>query len=288
MSDLTHPTRPATADDPEAVVREVRDRYGAIARGETGCCGPQPGCCGAGAESAIALSLGYSPLDLELLPDGANLGLGCGAPIQHLELAAGETVLDLGCGAGVDLILAARAVGPAGRAIGVDMTDEMLERARTNAAGLPQVDLRRGRLESLPLDDGSVDAVTSNCVINLVPDKSTVFREIHRVLRPGGRMVISDVLLDGRLPDAIQNDLLAYVGCVAGAVERGRYFAMLGAAGLGDVEVLRDVDFLAALGGEPPREIADALERAGLQPEDVQGIVRSVTYRARKPGPVST
>jgi SAM-dependent methyltransferase len=285
----TTPSDRVHANEVETTVRAVRERYGAIALTGGGCCSPQSGCCGPAPEREIALSIGYTPRDLELLPDGANLGLGCGAPIAPLELRPGETVVDLGSGAGVDAILAARAVGPGGRVIGVDMTNEMIERARNNAAaaGLEQVEFRLGRLESLPVDSDSVDAVTSNCVINLVPDKQAVFGEIHRVLRPGGRLVISDVVLDGALPEAIRGDLLAYVGCVAGAVERGAYFDMLATAGLADVEVLYDVDFMAAFGDQPPEEVRTVLDRAGLVASDVRGLVRSVTFRARKAAPES-
>jgi SAM-dependent methyltransferase len=192
-------------------------------------------------------------------------------------------VLDLGSGAGIDAILAARSVGDQGHVIGVDMTPEMLSKARDNAAaaGLDTVEFREGRLEALPVDDGTVDALTSNCVINLVPDKSVVFREIHRVLKPGGRIVISDIVLDGDLPDVLTQDVLAYVGCVAGAMRRVDYFRMLGDAGLADVEILKDVDFLAST--KIPGDIVELMETTGFTPEDVAGIVRSVTYRAFKP-----
>ncbi len=226
------------------MVKKVRERYGAFATAGTSCCGPQTtSCCGTG---DVATRLGYDSVDLELLPDGANLGLGCGAPLAHLELQAGETIVDLGSGAGIDALIAARKVGPGGMVIGVDMTPEMLSAARKNAeaAGAKQVDFREGRLEDLPVDDASVDAVTSNCVINLVPDKALVFSEIARVLRPGGRLVVSDIVLDGDLPVAIRESVLAYVGCVAGAERSERYFEMLGEAGLGEVEILKDVDFL--------------------------------------------
>jgi SAM-dependent methyltransferase len=219
------------------------------------------------------------------VPDGADLGLGCGAPVQHLELKAGETVLDLGSGGGIDVFLAARLVGPGGHVIGVDMTPAMLERARQNAAkgGYANVEFREGRLERLPVQDASIDAVTSNCVINLVPDKAAVFREIARVLKPGGRMVISDVVLDGRLPEAVERDVLAYVGCVAGAALREAYFGQLRDAGLGDVQVLGDVDSLEQWAAAAPEEAVALAERTGVKPEEVRGKVRSVTYRARKP-----
>jgi arsenite methyltransferase len=267
----------------ESVVEKVRERYAAFAVAGTSCCGPVPtSCCGA--SQTVAQSLGYTAIDLELLPEGANLGLGCGAPLQHLELAEGETVIDLGSGAGIDALIAARAVGPKGRVIGIDMTPEMLEAARTNAAraGVEHVEFREGRLEHLPVDDATVDAVTSNCVINLVPDKSTVFAEIARVLRPGGRLVVSDIVLDGELPDVIRNNVMAYVGCVAGAEQRQTYFGKLAVAGLGDVEILKDVDFLEMTEKASPAEIISLLEAAGIERSEVAGIVRSVTYRATK------
>ena len=284
MSNNETDSRPSP-DDAQRTVDAVRDRYGAIARTGSGCCPPQASCCGSSPNQVIAIGIGYTPADLGLLPEGANLGLGCGAPIAHLDLRPGETVLDLGSGPGADAILAARAVGPNGRVLGVDMTAEMLARARENAAaaGLDNVEFRGGRLESLPVDDATVDAVTSNCVVNLVPDKAAVFREIHRVLRPGGRLVIADILLDGPLPAAIATDVLAWVGCIAGAMERTRYFALLEAAGLRDVEVLRDVDFLAATGGDDPVELREIMAAAGVTAAEIAGVVHSVTFRAVKP-----
>ncbi len=269
--------------DAETLVSEVRERYGRIAEGAGSCCGDSAA---AAADSAAdSARLGYSQADLAAVPGGADLGLGCGAPIPLLSPAPGETVLDLGSGAGLDALIAARAVGPEGKVIGVDMTPEMLARARANAerAGVGWAEFREGRLEALPVDDASVDAVTSNCVINLVPDKARVFAEIARVLRPGGRAVVADIVLDGELPQAVERDLLAYVGCVAGALEREAYFAAVEAAGLGGIEVLRDVDFLAAVGDDLPREVADLIERTGVRPADLAGVVRSVTFRAVKP-----
>ena len=164
------------------------------------------------------------------------------------------------------------------------MTPAMVERARANAkkAGLDQVSFREGRLEALPVDDASVDAVTSNCVINLVPDKARVFRELARVLKPGGRLVVSDIILDGELPEVLRDDLLAYVGCVSGAMQRSQYFGLLEAAGLGKVEVLKDVDYLGAVAGTLPEEAQALLDRSGVKPEELAGKVRSVTYRASK------
>jgi len=280
--DKTHtPTRPT---DAESMVKNVRERYSTFATAGASCCGPaQPAsCCGSAGD--VTAALGYDSVDLELLPDGANLGLGCGAPLEHLDLKTGETVVDLGSGAGIDALIAARKVGPEGCVIGVDMTPEMLAAARKNAAAadIDQVDFREGRLENLPIDDASVDAVTSNCVINLVPDKSRVFHEIARILRPGGRLVVSDIVLDGELPAAIRDNVLAYVGCVAGAERREKYFEILRQAGLSQVEVLKDVDFLELTEKASPAEVIAIMEKEGIDRADVAGIVRSVTYRARK------
>jgi len=269
----------------EERVRQVQERYGQIAEGRvSGCCGPQTSG-GAGSECAVTLGIGYDASELAQVPAEANLGLGCGAPIGFLSLKAGETVLDLGSGPGLDALLAARQVGPEGRVIGVDMTPAMLERARANAAkiGVSHVEFREGRLEALPVESASIDAVTSNCVINLVPDKRAVFAEIARVLRPGGRVVISDILLDGRLPAAVEQDLLAYVGCVSGAMRREEYFALVGAAGLEKVEVLRDVDYLAMLIESAPDEVGALEARTGVKRGEVRGRVHSVTFRARRP-----
>jgi arsenite methyltransferase len=270
--------------DRESIVTNVRDRYGRIAATGGSCCTPSSApCCSAPA--AASIGLGYGPADLDLLPPGADLGLGCGAPLAHLEPQPGETVVDLGSGAGIDALIAARAVGPGGRVIGIDMTPEMLERARANAAaaGLAdRVEFREGRLEALPVEDGTVDAVTSNCVINLVPDKARVFAEVNRILRPGGRLAVSDVVLEHDLPGALARDVTAWVGCVAGAIRRDDYLRLLADAGLGEVEIVKDVDFLAAIGDSLPQEITVSLDELGLSAADLEGVVRSITYRARK------
>jgi SAM-dependent methyltransferase len=257
----------------EKIVDQVKERYGRIASTGSGCCS------GGG-----SVQIGYGETELQSIPEEADLGLGCGAPVDRLELQEGEVVLDLGSGGGIDVFLASRMVGPKGRVFGVDMTPEMLQRARDVAAkrGYDNVEFREGRLEALPIDEATVDAVTSNCVINLVPDKGAVFREIHRVLKPGGRLVISDIVLDGRLPEPVEQSVLAWVGCVAGAVERERYFEMVGDAGLGDVAILKDVDFLAAL-GEVPEEVNAMLGSTGVDLADLAGKIRSVTFRASKP-----
>jgi SAM-dependent methyltransferase len=267
----------------EEIVETVRERYGRIAEGkESGCCGPAKSC--GGGEAAVALGVGYSKQDLAALPEEANLGLGCGAPLRYLALAPGETVLDLGSGAGVDAFLAAREVGASGRVIGVDMTPAMLDKARANArkAGVENVEFREGRLESLPVEAASVDAVTSNCVINLVPDKGKVFAEVARVLKPGGRLVISDIILDGALPEVVAKDVYSYVGCVSGAMVRDEYFGLLRRAGFSGLEVLKDVDYLGAVNDAFPVELAKLLASAGIAPDALTGKVRSVTYRASK------
>jgi SAM-dependent methyltransferase len=279
------PVRTTTRDEAaEDVVAEVRERYGQIAETSGSCCGPKPSPCCGGEEQAVSLEIGYAKKDLSSLPEGADLGLGCGAPIARLELKPGETVLDLGSGAGIDAFLAAEEVGPEGRVIGVDMTPQMLERARRNAAstGHANVEFREGRLEALPVDDASVDAVTSNCVINLVPDKAAVFAEVARVLKPGGRMVVSDIVLDRPLPEAVKQDMAAWVACISGALSRKEYIGLVERAGLASVEVLKDDDYGAALETAAPDQARALLERTGAKREDLVGAVRSLTFRARK------
>jgi len=227
----------------------VRERYGAIAEGKGGC---QPGgsCCGSGASSdccgdtvTTGLSeLGYSAEEAAAIPEGANLGLGCGNPIALAEPKHGETVLDLGSGAGVDAFLAAREVGPEGRVIGVDMTPAMIDRARANAVkgGYANVEFRLGEIEHLPVPDASVDVIVSNCVVNLSPEKDRVFREAYRVLKPGGRMLVSDLVLEQPLPKETRESIEAYVGCIAGASLRGDYLQFMRDAGFQEVEVVRE------------------------------------------------
>lgn len=281
--------------DTEKLVDTVKERYGKIARAgaKESCCAPT--CCSPPAATEeknpagltyVSAELGYEKKELEQVPPEADLGLGCGAPVARLGLQPGETVLDLGSGAGIDVFVAARQVGPEGHVFGVDMTPDMLARARANAqkGGYRNVEFREGRLESLPIEDRSIDAVTSNCVINLVPDKEAVFREIHRVLKPGGRLVISDIVLDGTLPAALESSLLAYVGCVSGALQRERYFELVSRAGLDDVEVLSDRDFVApAVEGKVPDEAQRLLDETGVRVEEIVGKVHSVTFRAWKP-----
>ncbi|MEX2175901.1 MAG: arsenite methyltransferase [Pirellulaceae bacterium] len=215
---------------------------------------------------AVAVAFGYSPDELAAIPAEANMGLSCGNPTALAGLRPGETVVDLGCGGGLDVFLAARRVGPSGRAIGIDMTPEMLALARKNAAqaGLANVEFHQATIDRLPLADGSVDCVISNCVINLAPDKPAVFHEIARVLRPGGRVALSDIALKQPLPAELASDLMAYVGCIAGAISLDEYRAGLLAAGFSHVEVLdsgADLNAYAQVEGQAAC-CSPAMERA--------------------------
>ncbi len=214
----------------ESITTAVEKHYGAVARGETSACG--------GPVEDVARTLGYSEEDLALAGD-ANLGLGCGNPLALAEITAGMTVLDLGAGAGFDAFLAWNRVGPAGRVIGVDMTDDMLNLARQNAAkrGASNVEFRKGFIESLPVESGSVDYVISNCVINLSADKPAVFREVYRVLKAGGRFAVSDIVLLKPLPAEVARSVSAYVGCVAGASLLGDYLRAVLDAGLRNLSI---------------------------------------------------
>lgn len=218
-----------------AVKKLVKNAYGRIAASGGGCGG---GCCTPDTKQ-FAKSIGYSDKDLKAVPQGANLGLSCGNPTALAGLKKGETVLDLGSGAGLDCFIAAKKVGAKGKVVGVDMTPEMIAKSRNNAAksGIKNVEFRLGEIESLPVADNSVNAVISNCVINLSADKQKVFREIYRVLKPGGRISISDMALLKELPAKIQRNLTAYVGCVSGAILIGEYEKLLRKAGLKGVKL---------------------------------------------------
>ena len=219
----------------------VRARYAGIASGEAaGCCAPTTSCCGPTAShEEKGRAMGYSAAELAAAPDGANLGLGCGNPQAIAAMKPGEVVLDLGSGAGFDCFLAAQQVGQNGRVIGIDMTHEMLAKARANAAriGAANVEFRLGELEHLPVADNTADVAISNCVINLVPDKAQVFRETFRVLKPGGRIAISDVVNTAPLPAELQADSALVCGCVAGAASVVRVEAWLRDSGFTDISI---------------------------------------------------
>ena len=259
------------------VKQAVRQQYGKIAASSKGggCCGPT--CCGPAADEKTPIGqdsvvLGYSESELESIPEGADLGLGCGNPQAIAELTPGQTVVDLGSGAGIDCFLAARKVGPTGRVIGVDMTAEMIDRARENAAesGADHVEFRLGEIEHLPIADGTVDVILSNCVINLSPDKPSVFADAFRVLAPGGRLAISDVLATQPMPEAVRQDVALHVGCIAGASTVDEVRAMLTEAGFVDIRIRVS---------ERSREvIADWVPGTG-----VEKYVASATIQAVKP-----
>jgi SAM-dependent methyltransferase len=219
-----------------SIEQVVKERYGSVAR--SGLSSEQ------GGVRAVAEAFGYTAEELASIPAEANMGLSCGNPVATASLRAGETVVDLGSGGGLDVFLAAEKVGPAGRAVGIDMTPEMLELARRNAAkrlegGAPDnVEFHLATIDRLPLADASVDCVISNCVINLAPDKRAVFREIARVLKPGGRLAVSDIALKRELPPEVSGDVLAYVGCVAGAIPVEEYQRGLVEAGFAEVAVI--------------------------------------------------
>ena len=236
--------------DPEAIREAVRDGYGRVARETQACCGPEASCCGESPADALARKFGYDAAELALLPEGANMGLSCGNPTAMASLRPGEVVLDLGSGGGFDVFIAGQRVGPNGRAIGVDMTPDMLAKARRNAktyaerTGFGNVEFRLGEIEHLPVADNSVDVVISNCVINLSPDKPQVWHEIARVLKPGGRVSVSDIHLLQPLPEALAARIDALVGCIAGAVLVEETERMIAEAGLIDCVLERDNAFV--------------------------------------------
>ena len=275
--------------DAEAVREQVREGYGKIAGSGGSCCGATPTCCGSSpvASEDLAKHIGYSSEELAALPDGANMGLSCGNPNALAALQSGEVVLDLGAGGGFDVFIAGRKVGPTGRAIGVDMTPEMLAKARKNIgtyrerSGLDNVEFRLGEIEHLPLADASVDVVISNCVINLSPDKPQVWREIARVLKPGGRVAVSDLALLKPLPPAVAESVEALVGCVAGAVLVSETERMAKDAGLGDLVLKSKSGYIDGMVDwqDPLYQKIVAHLPAGTKPSDY---ITSLEITARK------
>ena len=289
------------AAEAERLREQVREGYGRIARDgsfSSGCCGTGAsqsasggGCCGPATLTAdqIAAAVGYSDADLVAVPDGANMGLSCGNPTAIASLRPGETVLDLGSGGGFDCFIAGPKVGPRGRVIGVDMTPDMLSKARRNLAtyrqhcGFDNVEFRLGEIENIPVADASVDVVISNCVLNLSPDKSRVWREMARVLKPGGRVAISDLALLRPLPDSVRRDVEALIGCIAGAelVESTR--RMAADAGLMDIVLQSKPQYIESMTSwqDPLYQKIIAALPVGTKPGD---FITSLDVAARKPG----
>jgi len=262
----------------EKIKKIIKEHYGKIAKQESSCCIPSDSCCGnTNLAGDIGKKIGYTDKELETVPEGANLGLGCGNPVALASLKEGETILDLGSGAGFDCFLAARKVGKNGKVIGVDMTPEMIEKARENArkGNYRNVEFRLGDIENLPVADNSVDVVISNCVINLSPDKKKVFMEAFRVLKPNGRLMISDIVLLKPLPDFIKNSIEAYVGCVAGAIVKDEYIRAIKAAGFQKVNIIDEATFPNECITNDPNAKA-IIENLEMPPEKINEIANSV------------
>ena len=264
---------PVSPPSAEQVRDEVRRHYATAANPEACCENEGKGGCGDRNSATDATSLGYTEEEIAALPEGADLGLGCGNPQAIAALKPGETVLDLGSGAGFDCFLAARAVGPTGRSLGVDMTHEMLAKARATAlrAGFANTEFRLGEIEALPVADASVDVIISNCVVNLSPDKPRVLREAFRVLKPGGRLAIADIVKTAELPPAVAASLAALCGCVAGASRIDELEAMLRAAGFESIRI-------------QPKDESRAFIRRWVPGTDAGRYVVSASIEALKPG----
>jgi len=264
----------------EEIKRVVREGYGKIAQKKLSCCAPASSC--GGKEDFvqdISKRIGYSEEELKIVPEGANLGLGCGNPVALASLKQGEIVLDLGAGAGFDCFLAANQVGKAGKVIGVDMTAEMIDKARENArkGSYENVEFRLGEIENLPVADNHADIIISNCVINLSPDKKRVFQEAFRVLKPGGRLMVSDIVLLKDLPEEIKNSVAAYIGCLAGAVSKKDYLGAIQEAGFQETKVMDEVTFPTELVAHDPtiREIK-IMKNLNMSREKARELARSV------------
>jgi SAM-dependent methyltransferase len=266
----------------------VQNRYSQIAKQNNSCCGQKESCCGPPDITAhIGKTTGYGEEELQSVPENANLGLGCGNPVALASLLQGETVLDLGAGAGFDCFLAAKRVGDKGKVIGIDMTKEMVEKAEENARKGPyaNVEFRLGEIENLPVETESVDVIISNCVINLSPDKKRVFQEAFRVLRPGGRLMISDLVLLKELPESIRESVQAYTGCIAGAMKKDEYLDLIKNSGFQELDIKKEDYFSPGLESEDAMTKAIAQE-AGIPPEELPELARSVlsiSLHARKP-----
>jgi len=260
------------------IKRMVREGYAQRVQDKSSCCAPVNSCCGSGdpAES-MSKAIGYTEEEIWSVPDGANLGLGCGNPIALASLAEGETVLDLGSGAGFDCFLAANKVGKSGKVIGVDMTPEMLDKARENArkGDYENVEFRLGEIENLPAADNSIDIIISNCVINLSPNKKSVFDEAFRVLKPGGRLMVSDIVLLKELPGFIRDSIAAYVGCISGALLKAEYLEAITGAGFRQVQVLDEAIFpIDYMANDPTAQAV--IKKLNLPEEEIKDTANSV------------
>jgi len=262
----------------EEIKKVVREGYAKIAKQDSSCCVPANSCCGStDLAQDISQQIGYTEEELGAVPEGANLGLGCGNPVALASLREGETVLDLGSGAGFDCFLAAEKVGEKGRVIGVDMTPEMIEKARENArkGNYANVEFRLGEIENLPVADNAADVLISNCVINLVPDKRRVFKEAFRVLKPGGRLMISDIVLLKELPAFIKNSIEAYIGCISGAIMRDEYISAIEAAGFHEVSIIDETPFpIECMANDPTAKAL--IETLNIPPQKVEEVASSV------------
>lgn len=273
----------------DEIKKAVREGYARVAREGLSCCGPQsPPCCGTtDMAKDISKRIGYTDEDLQSVLEGANLGLGCGNPVALASLKEGETVLDLGSGAGFDCFLAARKVGKSGKVIGVDMTPEMVEKARDNArkGNYDNVEFRLGEIENLPVADNHVNVIISNCVINLSPDKEKVFREAFRVLKPGGRLMVSDIVLVDKLPDSVKSSVAAYIGCLAGAAMKDDYIKAIESAGFRQISIVDERSFPAGYTSSDPT-VQMLVNDPGIPQADLKKLhssIRSITVRAVKP-----
>lgn len=262
----------------EEIKKVVREGYAKIVKQKSSCCAPVQSCCATGdIAEHISKEIGYTVEEIISVPEESNLGLGCGNPVALASLKEGEIVLDLGSGAGFDCFLAAQKVGKRGKVIGVDMTPEMIEKARENAKkdGYENVEFRLGEIENLPVADNFVDVVISNCVINLSPDKSRVFKEAFRVLKPGGRLMISDIVLLKELPEFIKNSIEAYIGCISGAIMKNDYIKTIKEAGFWDVRIIDETHFPVECMANDPTAKA-ITENLKILPEKIKEIANTV------------
>jgi arsenite methyltransferase len=273
-------------ENKEEIRQAVREGYAEVARQSNSCCSPAKSskantsgcsCSNPISSDSLAKRVGYSDQELTEVPEGANLGLGCGNPIALASLKPGEVVLDLGSGAGFDAFLASPRVGPKGKVIGVDMTPEMLDKARANQAKgeYKNVEFRLGEIENLPVADNSVDVIISNCVINLSVDKPRVFAEAYRVLKPNGRLMVSDIVVLKKLPEIVQKSISAYIGCVAGAAAKSDYLGMIERAGFSRVKVVQE-DVYPVEGLVEDAVAGNLIEKAGLTIDQVTELASSV------------